>query len=147
MGIFGGDEREIYPHLATAKALPSLVLAQMPLRPENRKRYQPSYAVIEWNDDIAGRQQAAFEFPGLRLGSMKADYLKILQMVPTGPYAGSRSEQAKEVFTGASAVSISVPGVWKSTTRRWPRRSRERPCRTRRGATSCSRTQGRSWPP
>jgi hypothetical protein len=85
VGIFGGDEREIYPHLATAKALPSLVLAQMPLRPENRKRFQPSYAVIEWDDGIAGRQQAVFEFPGPRLGSMKANYLKVLQMAPDRP--------------------------------------------------------------
>jgi hypothetical protein len=85
VGIFGGDEREIYPHLATAKALPSLVLAQMPLRREDRKRRQPSYAVIEWNDGIAGRQQAVFEFPGAGLGFMKANYLKILQMASDQP--------------------------------------------------------------
>ena len=32
--------------------------------------------------EVAGRQQAVFEFPGSRLGSLKANYLKILQMAP-----------------------------------------------------------------
>jgi hypothetical protein len=85
VGIFGGDEREIYPHLATANALPSLVLAQMPLRREDGKRHQPSYAVIEWNDGIAERKQVVFEFPTARLGSLKANYLKVLQMAPDRP--------------------------------------------------------------
>jgi hypothetical protein len=56
---------------------PSLVLAQMPFWREDEKRYEPSYAVIEWNDDLAGRKQAVFEFREVRLGSLKA-----LQMAP-----------------------------------------------------------------
>jgi hypothetical protein len=84
VGIFGGNQREIYPHLATANALPSLVLAQMPFRREE-KRHEPSYAIIEWNDDLAERQQAVFEFLDVRSGSLKANYLKALQMAPDRP--------------------------------------------------------------
>jgi hypothetical protein len=57
----------------------------MPLRREDGKRHQPSYAVIDWNDGIAGRQQAVFKFPRAGLGFLKANYLKILQMASDRP--------------------------------------------------------------
>jgi hypothetical protein len=76
IGIFGGDETEIYPYLATANTLPSLVLAQA--RQENGKKHEPSYAVIEWDDGRAGRKRAVFQFRMASLGSLKANVLKLM---------------------------------------------------------------------
>lgn len=57
----------------------------MPLQGDDRKRHEPSYAVIEWNDGTAGRQQAVFEFPQARLGTMNAGYVKLMKEVPGLP--------------------------------------------------------------
>ena len=77
LGVFGGDEKEVYHYLEARAALPSLILtpALDSLNPERRK--DVSFLVIDWKDDTGRSQRLVFQCRGKVMGSVNARSIEL----------------------------------------------------------------------